>query len=71
MPEAGLNEGQWHTALGQMAATHEALSAKARTLKEPFLDTTFDAGPMTWAEGLISVFTHDFYHVAQIRSMKR
>lgn len=71
IPEAGLDEARWRATLAQMEATHDALSARARTLEEHVLDGSFDGGEMTWAEGLISVFTHDFYHVAQIRSMKR
>ena len=71
VPAEGLTEGRWLAVLTTMDATHDALSARARTLDEPFLDTSFDGGDMTWAEGLISVFTHDFYHVAQIRSMGR
>jgi len=71
LPEGGLTEAAWSAAQKAMAATHDALSARARTLKEAFLDTPFDGGAMTWAEGLISVFTHDFYHVAQIRNMRR
>jgi len=66
-----LTEEDWHEVQAAMALTHDALSTRARTLGEPFLDTSFDGGAMTWAEGLISVFTHDFYHVAQIRSMAR
>ena len=68
---AGLTDATWLEVISQMERTHDALSARARTLEEPFLDTSFDGGEMTWAEGLISVFTHDFYHVAQIRNMKR
>ena len=66
-----LTDLRWEAAILQMEKTHNALSARAKGLKEAFLDGSFDGGEMTWAEGLISVFTHDFYHVAQIRSMKR
>ena len=70
-PEGGVTEHRWRSVLSQMGRTHDALSARTRLLEESFLDRSFDGGAMTWAEGLISVFTHDFYHVAQIRNMKR
>jgi len=71
VPAEGLTQARWQDVQAAMAATHDALSARARTLEEPFLDASFDGGEMPWAEGLISVFTHDFYHGAQIRNMKR
>ncbi len=70
VPKDRVTEARWQAALARMEATHDALSARARTLDERFLDRSFDGGEMTWAEGLISVFTHDFYHVAQIRNMR-
>ena len=71
VPEKGLTEPKWLETIGLMDETHEALVAKARTLDEAFLETTFAPWEMTWGTVFTWAAGHDRYHVAQIRNMKR
>ncbi len=71
VPSGGLTEPQWLETVGLMDETHEALVAKARTLDETFLETTFPPWEITWGEVFAWAVGHDGYHTAQIRNMHR
>ncbi len=71
IPETPLTEPHWLETIHHMDETHEALVAKARTLDEAFLETTFAPWEITWGELFAWAVGHDGYHTAQIRNMKR